>query len=57
MIKDEEKAFPEYSELMKEGADAEVPRIDLEKIGKNRFDEKRHGVILRGIYKRNCGGK
>jgi hypothetical protein len=57
MIQDEVKAFPEYSELIREGMDAEVARSDLEKIGKNRFDEKRHGVVLKNIHKKYCGGK
>ena len=57
MIEDEKKAFPEYSELMREGDDAGVSRADLEKIGGNRHDEMRHGVVLRNIGKKYCGGK
>jgi hypothetical protein len=57
MHKDEVKAFPEYTKLMQAGYNSEIPKSEIEKLGNNRFDEKRHRSIIAGIINRNCRGK
>lgn len=54
MHRDETKAFPEYTKLIDAGYLGGITMNDVEKLGNNRFDEKRHKAIIGGIIKRHC---
>jgi len=57
MVKDEAKAFPDYTELMESARGFAVQEADERALGDIRFDEKRHHAIVRRMDKKYCGGK